>query len=65
MMIRVCDKCGEQIDTEGPLGDRSWVKAAVAIDGPASEGRPKDYHRECARTVTVAEVWKRKNLVDL
>ena len=66
MKILVCDKCGERIDEQGPLGDRSWVQAAVALDETVRDsGRPKDYHRACARTVTLAEVWKSKNLVDL
>lgn len=65
-LIRTCDKCGEPVDTEVPLNDRSWVQARVSIDKPVREGgSTKDYHRACARSVTLAEVWSKPNLVEL
>ena len=65
-LIRTCDKCGEPIDTEGPISDRSWVEAGVNLDeGLRDGGTRKDYHRSCAVSVTLAEVWKRPGLVDL
>ena len=66
MRILVCDKCGERIDDDVPLNDRSWVQAAVALDETVRDGgHPKDYHRECARTVTLADLWQRPGLVEL
>lgn len=65
-LIRICDKCGEPVDTEGPLGERSWVQAAVALDETVRDGgHAKDYHRACARMITVADVWARRGLVAL
>lgn len=64
-LIRACDKCGEKIDTEGPLNDRSWVQVAVGLDESARDGGTKDYHRDCARTITIAEVWSRQGLIPL
>lgn len=65
-LIRHCDKCGEPIDTEGILSDRSWVNVAVALDDDVRDsGQRRDYHRSCARTVTIAEAWSDKHLVAL
>jgi hypothetical protein len=65
-LIRHCDNCGEPIDLNGPLGDDSWVSVAVALDEEVREGGArKDYHRKCARDVTVAEVWLRSGMIPL
>ena len=65
-LIRTCDKCGEPIDTEGLLNDRSWIQVGVALDELVRDGGTrKDYHRDCARTITIAEAWARKGLIPL
>ncbi len=64
-MIRICDNCGQPVNTEGPLDEDTWVQVAVGLDEPAKEGHTKDYHRKCARNISVAEVWKRSGLIPL
>ena len=64
-LTRTCDKCGEKINTNRPLSDDSWVQVAIALDEPARGGNTRDYHRSCARDVTLADVWQRPGLVPL
>ena len=65
-LIRTCDKCGEKIDVNAILGERSWVQVRVALDEPVQDGgTTKDYHRDCARAITIAEAWERKGLIPL
>lgn len=65
-LVRTCDKCGARIDTDGPLSDQSWVQARVALDDSVHDGgNTKDYHRSCARSITLAEVWAKPNMVPL
>ena len=64
--ILVCDKCGEQIDTNGPLSARSWLQARVALDESVNQaGVTKDYHLACGHALTLADVWERSGLVPL
>lgn len=65
-LIRTCDKCGQRIDLEGILSDRSWVQVGVALDEQVHNGGVrKDYHRDCARTITIAEAWAKEGLIPL
>ena len=65
-LIRMCDQCGTPIDTSGPLGESSWVQIRVALDEQVRDGgTTKDYHRACARTITIAEAWAREGLIPL
>jgi hypothetical protein len=65
-VIRICDTCGAPVNENSVTGDDSWVQAAVSIAEPISDGgHPKDYHRACARTITLAQVWARPGMAEL
>lgn len=60
----LCDSCKGIIDPEVVIGDEQITFVAVAT-GDKEDARWKEYHRRCARTLTVAEVWKSRGLVPL
>lgn len=59
-----CDKCKEIIDRNVVVGDEQVVYVAVAT-GDKEDAIWKEYHRRCARTLTVAEAWASRGLVPL
>ena len=60
----LCDFCGEVIDRDIVTGDEQITFVAVAT-GDKEDARWKEYHRRCARTLTVAAVWASRGLVPL
>lgn len=60
----LCDSCGEVIDRDIVTGDEQITFVAVAT-GDKEDARWKEYHRRCARLMTVAAVWASRGLVPL
>lgn len=60
----LCDLCTEPIDPETVIGDEVITFVGIATCN-REDTYWKEFHRRCARTLTVAAVWKRKGLIPL
>jgi hypothetical protein len=61
MKVSLCDRCGEKIDMNaGFLSERGRVAIYIALGPVDVDGQWQEYHRGCARNLTIAQVYNRK-----
>jgi hypothetical protein len=67
MRQTICDACGEPVTDQTVTGDTVMVRVGVSLGWyePVEHIRFRDYHRACARGLTVAEVYASSGLVPL
>ena len=62
----LCDVCKEPIDPGELTGDDMYTQIEIYL--MANDCEPaisREFHRKCARTLTVADVWQRSGQVPL
>ena len=73
MRQTLCDRCGlpitehDEVDNSFIMDDREMVRVVVATGwySPLEDAPAREFHKDCARTLTVAEVYARSGLLPL
>jgi hypothetical protein len=63
----VCDRCGDPIYDAPMMGpnDGEMIRVGTALGWLSPDIAWRDYHRGCARDLTVAEVYNHKGAIEL